>query len=125
MIEDRRKTFIVIAKIIYMYGISISLFGIKYRNMDEGYLNLYALILLMWLAYETSWKFSSKWLSRITKLISFLLIAFVGLFSGGSLLKSMLKKNINWDTTNYNFLCLFLLCILFIINLNYSSKILK
>jgi hypothetical protein len=122
MIEDRRKTLTVIAIIIYIYGLSISLYGIKYRYMDGGYLNLYALILLMWLAYETSWKFSSKWLSRITKLISFLIIAFLGLVSGGSLLISMLEKNINWDTTNYNFLCIFLLCILFVINLNLSRK---
>jgi hypothetical protein len=122
MIEYRRKTLTVIAIIIYIYGLSISLYGIKYRYMDGGYLNLYALILLMWFAYETSWKFSSKWLSRITKLISFLIIAFLGLVSGGSLLISMLEKNINWDTTNYNFLCLFILCILFVINLNLSPK---
>jgi hypothetical protein len=122
MIEDRRKTLTVIAIIIYIYGLSISLYGIKYRYMDGGYLNLYALLLLMWLAYETSWKFSSNWLSRITKLISFLIIAFLGLVSGGSLLIPMLEKNINWDTTNYNLLCLFLLCILFVINLNLSPK---
>ena len=122
MIEDRRKTLTVIAIIIYIYGLSISLYGIKYRYMDGGYLNLYALLLLMWLAYETSWKFSSNWLSRITKLISFLMIAFLGLVSGGSLLISMLEKNINWDTTNHNLLCLFLLCLLFVINLNLSRK---
>lgn len=123
MVEDRRKTLTVIAVIIYVYGLSISIYGIKYRYMDEGYLNLYALILLMWLAFETSWKFSSKWLSRIVQLISFLIVAFVGLFSGASLLNSMLEKNINWDTTNYNFLCLFLLCILFVINLYLSRKL--
>ena len=86
MIEDRRKTLTVIAIIIYIYGLSISLYGIKYRYMDGGYLNLYALILLMWLAYETSWKFSSKWLSRITNLFISLILPFVGLVPGGYLL---------------------------------------
>ena len=82
--------------------------------MDEVYLNLYALILLMWLAYETSWKFFSKWFSRIAKLFSFLILVFL---SGLLLLEAMLEKSLSWNATNYTLLCLFFLCISFIINL--------
>lgn len=116
--SDRRKILAIIASVIYLYGLSISLFEIKDRYMDEGSQLLYVLTLLMWLAYETSWKSSSKWFRRIAKLFSFLILVLVGFLSGILLLADVFDEIHNWDALNSAFLCLFLLCILFIINLN-------
>ncbi len=116
-----RRNLAILASVIYLYGL-IPLFEINDSYIDYFSRFFYIIILLMWWAYRTGWSSNSLWFRMIAKILSFFILAIVGIPSVIIILSVFVEYISSYETTYWSevestFLCLTLQCLLFIINL--------